>query len=154
MAEQTGSAPKRRRVRIRFLPGPRPARPIDADDPLADAANPSPAWLLEVTEDGRGGLGTWDLWHPADLASLETLKLLSIERDVEALSADQYVGRVREQIQLLIPDLPAEVFELLTHRQLQAIGAKCWETPGETRQERAERKEDAANPPAGERVSA
>jgi len=152
MAEQTSST-KRRRVRIHFHPGPHASRLADAEDPLADAANPSPGWVLELSEDGRS-LGTWDLWHPADLASSDTLKLMSIEREIDALPGDQYVARVREQIQLLIPDLPAESFERLTHRQLQAIGTKCWERPGESRTESAERKADAANPPDGERASA
>lgn len=153
MAEQTGSTTKRRRVRIHFHPGPRASRPRDEQDPLADAANPSPGWMLELTEDGGGSLGLWDLWHPADLASADTIKLMSIEREVEALPGDQYVARVREQIQLVLPDLPAESFERLSHRQLLAIGTKCWETPGENRKESADRKADAANPPDGERVS-
>lgn len=146
------SSTKRRRVRIHFHPGPHAFRPADAEDPLADAANPSPGWILELSEEGRS-LGTWELWHPADLASSDTLKLMSIEREVEALPGDQYVARVREQIQLVLPDLPAESFELLTHRQLLAIGTKCWEKPAESRKESAERKADAANPPGGERAS-
>jgi hypothetical protein len=147
MAEQ---GTKRRRVRITFHPGPTATRPVDEHDPLADAANPSPGWLLEMIEDGRA-LGAWELWHPADLPSSDTLKLMSIEREVEALPGDQYVARVREQIQLVLPDLPAEHFELLSHRQLLAIGTRCWERPGETRKEAADRKADAANPPDGER---
>jgi hypothetical protein len=153
MAEQTSSRTKRRRVQIHFLPGPRAGRPPDEQDPLADAANPMPGWLLELSEGGQS-IGTWELWHPADLASSDTLKLMSIEREIDALPGDEYVARVREQIQLLIPDLPPESFECLTHRQLQAIGTKCWERPGETRKESAERKADAANPPDGERASA
>ena len=152
MAEQ--SSTKRRRVRIHFHPGPRAARPRDEQDPLADAANAAPGWILELTEDGGGSLGLWDLWHPADLASSDTIKLMSIEREVQALPGDQYVARVREQIQLVLPDLPAEHFERLSHRQLLAIGTKCWETPGETSKESSDRKADAANPPGGERASA
>lgn len=147
MAEQ--SSTKRRRVRIHFHPGPRADRPRDEQDPLADAANASPGWILEVSEEGAGSLGTWELWHPSDIPSLETIKVVSIERDVAALSNDEYIARVREQIQLVLPDLPAEVFERLTHRQLLAIGEKCWQIPGETKKESAERKADAANPPGG-----
>jgi len=151
MAEQ--SSAKRRRVRIHFHPGPRASRPRDEQDPLADAANAAPGWILELTDES-GSLGLWDLWHPADLASSDTIKLMSIEREVEALPGDQYIARVREQIQLVLPDLPAEHFERLSHRQLLAIGTRCWEPPGETRKESSDRKADAANPPDGERASA
>lgn len=149
MVEQ--SAGKRRRARITFRPGPRATSRVDAEDPLVDAANPKAAWLLEVFADGEP-LGEWELWHPIDLLSADTLKLLSIERDVAGKPGDQVVARVREQIQLLLPELPAATFELLTHRQLLAIASKAWEEPGEDRKTAAERKEDAANPPAGERA--
>jgi len=151
MADLTGSSPKAPRVRIRFLAAA-PAARSDDDDPLLVAANAQYSWRLQVTEVGQPApLGEWGLWHPMDLFSAETIKLLSIEREMAGLSSDGYLIRIREQIQLLVPDLPTEVFDRLTAQQILAIGLKAWQRPGETKKESAVREADAANPPVGER---
>lgn len=152
MAETNGSTPKqpRRRVRIRFLATGAPLATLAKDDdPLILATNPVPSWILEMS-DGTS-LGEFFLWHPMDLASGDTLKLLSIERETAGLPGGAYVTRIREQVQLLVPDLPDDLFERLTSQQLLAIGTKAWQRPGETRQEAAGREADAVNPPVGER---
>jgi len=151
MGEQPGSIHKVPRVRIRFLPNARAAAGGD-EDPLVVAANAEHSWMLEVTEvDQPAPLGQWPLWHPFDRVSAETIKLLSIERETAGLAQGAYLERIREQIQLLLPELPDEVFGRLTAQQLLAIGTKAWQRPGETRKESAVREDDAANPPGGGR---
>lgn len=153
MAEPTGITPKTSRVRIRFLSAALAAR-SDDDDPLLVAANAQHSWRLQITDVGQGApLGDWGLWHPMDLLSAETIKLLSIEREMSGLASDTYLTRIREQIQLLVPDLPSEIFDRLTAQQILAIGLKAWQRPGETKKESAVREADAVNPPGGERDS-
>lgn len=150
MVEAGSSSEKRRRVRINFKPGP--PRPTADEDLVAAGANPVPGWFLDLLDEDRV-LGSWELWNPQDIPCLDHIKVLTIEQDMGALPGSQYIERAREQIRLLIPDLPAAHLDALTIRQLMAIGTKCFEVPGETRKDSTERKADAANPPGGERDS-
>jgi hypothetical protein len=152
MAEP-GKSARKPRVRIRFVASLRAASPRDDDDPLVAAINPEPTWTLEV-EAPPAPVKAYGLWHPMDLASGDTLKLLSIERDTAGLDGAAYIGRIREQVLLLIPELDDEVFEQLSTQQLLAIGRRAWQRPTETKPEASAREADAGNPPGGERASA
>jgi hypothetical protein len=146
MAETPKKA-KAIRLAVKFLPIMPPALE-GGEDPLVVAANPRPAWLLEVTE-GPVSLGQWELWHPLDVVSAETLKLLAIERDINGASSEEYLKRIREQIGYLVPELPDDIYARLSPFQLLAIGQKSWQAPAETRAQVATRQADAANPPVG-----
>jgi hypothetical protein len=152
-----GDAPTPRKVKalrlaVKFLPIMPPALE-GGEDPLVVAANPRPAWMLEVME-GTASLGQWALWHPLDVASAETVKLLAIEREISGASSEEYLKRIREQIGYLVPDLPDDIYPRLSPFQLLAIGQKSWQAPAETRAQAAERKADAENPPVGAGASA
>lgn len=149
MAEQTQQRQKVRRVKIRFVALRPPA--AEGEDPLVVASNPQPSWMLHVHEAQGVDLGAFELWHPLDLVSGETLKLMAIERETAGVSGEAYMGRIREQVGLLVPDLPADLFERLSGHQLLSIGIRAWQRPGETRQEAKDRDLDATNPPVGER---
>lgn len=141
------------RVRIRFVANLRGA-PSNGDDPLVAEANAEHSWLLEVLEPGQPTpLGSWPIWHPLRLPSKQSMKVFSIEQDAAAMTAAAQVERVREQIQLVVPELAADIFERLTFKQLIAIAKKCWEEIGEKAEQAKERETDAANPPGGERDS-
>lgn len=137
---------KTRGVRIRFTPVIPP--PAEGDDPLVAAANPRPSWILHVDA------AAFDLWHPLDLESSDTLKCLAIEREIQGVSSEAYLTRVRDQVSLLVPDLSPELRDRLSGHQLLAIGIKSWQRQAETKAEAKERTADAANPPDGERDSA
>ena len=137
---ESPTRPKSTRLTIRFTPAPQVAA---EDDPLVAAANPCPSWLLHAS-DSAGG--PWDIWHPLDLPSADTIRLMAIEGDLQGATGEQYMLRIREQVQLLVPELPDALFARLSGHQLFAIGVKAWQRPGETRQEGKERQADAANP--------
>ena len=142
-------AQKPGRVRITFVAA---HSPLDKDeDPLVRAANARPGWILKLSDSAGADVGSYLVWHPMDLASGDTVKVMSIEAETRGADGAAYMQRIREQIQQIVPDLPDEVFERLTSRQLLAIGMKAWQEVGETRQEKTDREGDAANPHGGER---
>lgn len=123
------------------------------DDPLVAAANAGPSWMVEFVPAVEGSLPhrRFALWHPMDLAWPQFFKLQAVEQE---LSATALLSGVPEKLKFLMPDLPEEVFHALTANQIVSIAAKAWQVPGETPADTQTREADAANPPAGERVSA
>jgi hypothetical protein len=123
------------------------------DDPLVKAANAGPSWSVQFKPaDDPGALPrAFALWHPMDLSWPLFFKLQAIEQE---LSGAALLSGVPDKLKLLMPDLPEDVFTALTANQIVSIAAKSWQVPGEQPLESQAREADAANPPAGERVSA
>lgn len=112
------------------------------EDQIAVASDPHPT-LVDIVSVGEQVV-TFSLWHPKDLPSADWLRLIAIEGETATPDGGHFITRLREQVRILMPDVPEELFERLTYRQLDVIGARSLEEP-ET---------DAANPPGGERDSA
>lgn len=121
-----GAETRPAQVDIRFDPVP----PRGEVDPLLAAANRGASWFVVLTEtESKADVGTWGLWNPIHLLSEDAIRALSLEQDKLDMPAVEFMGRLREQVAILIPGMPAEVIARLSHAQKLAIFQKCWERP-------------------------
>jgi hypothetical protein len=118
------------------------------EDPLVAAANAGPSWMVEFVPFDLGTLPhrRFELWHPMNTRMREFIKIRTA-----ALEPNFTLTDLPDNVKILMPSVPEDVFEALTWNQVSSIAAKAWQVPGENAAEMQAREADAANPPAGGR---
>lgn len=61
-----------------------------------------------------------------DVSAEDALKLLRIESDAAGKSIDEQLERLRQQVKILVPDLPQPLLAKLSWRKLVAITREAW----------------------------